>query len=54
MRRLFKLRNLLFFSIGQDWLTLIVSQQSVLDRNIERQKTLQDDPPGGTAEKLKI
>ena len=43
MRRLFKLRNLLFLALAAGLITLIVSQQSVLDRNIERRKTLQDD-----------
>ena len=43
MRRIFKLRNLIFLAAAAGLATLLVSQQSVLDRNIERNKTLEDE-----------
>ena len=38
MRRIFKLRNLIFLAAAAGLAALLVSQQSVLDRNIERNK----------------
>ena len=43
MRRIFKLRNLIFLAAAAGLAALLVSQQSVLDRNIERNKTLEDE-----------
>ncbi|MFR1517608.1 MAG: FtsB family cell division protein [Clostridia bacterium] len=43
MRRIFKLRNLLFLALAAGLVALILSQQSVLDRNIERNKALKDN-----------
>mgnify|MGYP000684731324 FL=1 len=43
MRRIFKLRNLIFLAAAAGLMALLVSQQSVLDRNIERNKTLEDE-----------
>ena len=43
MRRIFKLRNLIFLASAAGLAALLVSQQSVLDRNIERNKTLEDE-----------
>lgn len=43
MRRIFKLRNLIFLAAAAGLTALLVSQQSVLDRNIERNKTLEDE-----------
>ncbi len=43
MRRIFKLRNLLFLALAAGLIALILSQQSVLDRNIERNKTLKEN-----------
>ena len=41
MSRIFKLRNLLFLALAAGMVALIVSQQSVLDRNIEKNAELQ-------------
>lgn len=43
MRRIFKLRNLLFLALAAGLVALIVSQQSVLDRNIERNEALKEN-----------
>ena len=43
MRRIFKLRNLLFLALAAGLVALIISQQSVLDRNIERNARLKED-----------
>ena len=43
MSRIFKLRNLIFLAAAAGLMALLVSQQSVLDRNIERNKTLEDE-----------
>ena len=43
MRRIFKLRNLIFLAAAAGLMARLVSQQSVLDRNIERNKTLEDE-----------
>lgn len=43
MRRIFKLRNLLFLALAAGLIALIVSQQTVLDRNIEKNKMLKEN-----------
>ncbi|MBS5841971.1 MAG: septum formation initiator family protein [Clostridiales bacterium] len=43
MRRIFKLRNLLFLALAAGLVALIISQQSVLDRNIERNEALKEN-----------
>ena len=43
MRRIFKLRNLLFLAFAAGLVALIISQQSVLDRNIERNEALKEN-----------
>lgn len=43
MRKVFNLRNLIFVALAVGIVTLIVAQQSLLDRNIEKNKSLQED-----------
>ncbi len=43
MRRFFKLRNVFFLVLAAGLIALIVSQQDVLDRNVERNETLQQN-----------
>lgn len=43
MRRIFKLRNLIFLALAAGLVALILSQQAVLDRNIEKNKELTED-----------
>lgn len=43
MRRIFKLRNLVFLAFAAGLIALIFSQQSVLDRNIEKNKEIKED-----------
>ena len=43
MRRIFKLRNLLFLALAAGLVALIISQHSVLDRNIERNEALKEN-----------
>ena len=42
MRRIFNLQNLLFLIIFIGLIALLLSQQSVLTRNIDKNKNLQD------------
>lgn len=43
MRRIFNLRNLIFVAAAAALVALIVSQQSMLDRNIEKNSSLKED-----------
>ncbi len=43
MRRIFKLRNLVFMALAAGLVALIISQQSVLDRNIDKNSELKED-----------
>ena len=43
MRRFFNLRNFLFLGIAVGLVALIVAQQTVLDRNIEKNQSLRND-----------
>ena len=43
MRKFFNLRNFLFLGIAVVLVALIVAQQTVLDRNIEKNQSLRND-----------
>ena len=43
MRRIFKLRNIVFLAVAAGLVALLFSQQSVLDRNIDKNSALKDD-----------
>lgn len=40
MNRIFNLRNLIFLAVAAGLITLLISQQTVLDRNIEKNADL--------------
>ncbi|MBR3934874.1 MAG: septum formation initiator family protein [Clostridia bacterium] len=42
MRKIFNLRNLIFVALAAGLIALIVSQQSILDRNIEKNASLRE------------
>lgn len=42
MRKIFNLRNLIFVALAAGLIALIVSQQSILDRNIEKNASLKE------------
>ena len=42
MRKIFNLRNLIFVALSAGLIALIVSQQSILDRNIEKNASLRE------------
>ena len=43
MRKFFNLRNFLFLGIAVGLVALIIAQQTILDRNIEKNQSLQSD-----------
>ena len=43
MRKFFNLRNFLFLGIAVGLVALIIAQQTVLDRNIEKNQSLRND-----------
>ena len=43
MRKFFNLRNFLFLGIAVGLVALIIAQQTILDRNIEKNQSLRND-----------
>lgn len=43
MRKIFNIRNLIFVALAAALIALIVAQQSLLDRNIEKNNSLNED-----------
>lgn len=43
MRKIFNLRNLIFVVLAAGLIALIVAQQSLLDRNVDRNASLRED-----------